>query len=266
MKKLIEKMYGNTKEMSADIQSRNYLPCWEKYRATEQRDEDDWAGASMDEAYELLTFGDVKGASMIHEAGEVSVPRQDSAPVARLSVRGCLPSVPNYLRGVPNNMLDIRREPNRKPVMSVYINVCVGGSIDRRDMAKAARLIAGVIKRIEQKGVRVNLYSGMINIKEEAAYSCFVKVKDSGAPLNLVNCAFPLTHPAFFRRTLFAWIERYATKFDRGYGRVRTFADLERETGRKYEGVKFDLQRVILEKWTEDRISKEFNDYLKEGK
>lgn len=266
--KTLEKFYKSTKEMIDDLEAKQPTQAWQGLCRSDHnsKSRNEWAGCTWEQAVTMMKDGDVEGAALIREAGEISVPKTGGQPVTRLSVRGCLPSVPNYLRGVPTNMIDVKREPRKQPVIDLYLNCCISGCIERKDAAEAARKIAGVVKLVETKGVRINIFSGMINIFGGTAFSCWTKIKDSSAPLNLVNVAFALTHPAFLRRIFFAWIERYSEKYDGGYGWVKTFKELEQEAGLKYEGVKIDLQDVILDRWSEDKISSIFNEYMKEGK
>lgn len=266
--KTLEKFYNSTKEMVDDLEAKQPKQAWQGRCVSDynSKQRNEWAGCSWEQAVNMMKDGDVEGAALIREAGKISVPKTGGQPVTRLSVRGCLPSVPNYLRGVPTNMIDVKREPRKQPVINLYLNCIISASVSRKDAAEAARKIAGVVKLVEVKGVRVNIFSGMINIFGGTAFSCWTKIKDSSAPLNLVNIAFALTHPAFLRRICFAWIERYSEKYDSGYGWVRSFKQLEQEAGLKYEGVKIDLQEVILDKWSEEKISSIFNQYMKEGK
>ena len=180
------------------------------------------------EASDLMLSGDianldklvtVDGVDLSHIHGTKKVNRQQK------SVAGGFPLVPVYLTGVPKNMLASKKITTKTKVISIVYNLSVCGNISSKDIVAAGAKVASIIKYLEAKGIRCNLYVADVAksvYSDMQVISFAVKIKDAGAPLNLLNIAYPLINPSMLRRHVFRFIETCPAAVSggiaRGYG------------------------------------------------
>lgn len=265
MKKL--ERYGSVAELSAALHDAMPLKAWvDSYERTRKNmsDEDckEFAGATFAESFELLDKGDAERAAMIKAEGEIlNKSCGGTMPRIELSVVGCVPSVPNYLRGVPTNMMRVVREPRRNPIIDVYVDTGISYSTKLKDAAIATAKIANVITAVEKSGVRVNLFAVFgTTHKKDAAGFC-VKIKDSTAPLNLLNIAFSMTNSAFCRVVSLHWLECNVSEFWSGHGSLMTAKKIAETFD--LNGLTLSVQETIWEKPSVNQIATKFNEYIK---
>lgn len=209
--------YVSTKEITgADIRQYNSVA---EFNDAIKEENLKWKYASMKEytpkrldnfchvktreiANNLLLRGDIDNAMKIKAEGDIiDATLKGGKPSIETAVVGCVPNVPNYLRSVPKNMMRVITKPKKVHVIRIYVDSNIPFTFEARELAIAGAKIANVIAATERAGVRVELYVGNILIdnigKKYVGFQ--LKVKDADAPLNLLNVAFPLIHPAFFR-------------------------------------------------------------------
>lgn len=181
----------------------------------------------------LLINGDKKSTKLLKEcSAPARVNNTGTKPRPRTAVVGYLPHIPNYLAGRPDSMITTDTIKVKQKIMTVIINGSVPGFMSAKDTAAACANVVSAIKAIESAGQRVNiyLYLGTHAAAEQAA--AIIKIKDSGAALQLTKIAYPLINPSMLRRHFFKFIEtrEYLTdrEFIYGYGQI----DEEREATR----------------------------------
>ena len=236
---------------------------WERVRKNMSDKEcKDFAGCTFNEAFELLDKGDAKRAAMIKAEGEILNETQGGMmPKIEVGVYGCIPSVPNYLRGVPTNMMRVVREPRRNPIIDVYVDTGISYGTKLKEAAIAAAKIANVVTAVEMSGVRVNLYA-VFGTKEGSDAAGFaVKIKEANAPLNLLNIAFPMTNSAFCRVVSLHWQECNSDKVWGGHGSLMSAKRVADTFG--LDGLTLSVQDTIDNKTSIENIARKFNEYLK---
>lgn len=261
MKKVIVE-YKSVAEMSATLLNAEPLKCWDGY-AQKYKNNPDWSGEEFDAAFKKLLNGDQANAAKIKAQGDILAKgKGKGVPQFELSVRGCLPSVPNYLRGVPKNMLNVRREPRHKPVIDMFVDSSIYDGIDVDKVAAFSARLANVIAATERAGVRVNLYNACIGKDGHDVYGYVVKIKEASSPLNLLNIAFPIMNRAMCRVVFIHWIDTHIDRFIFGHGSVTEGYKVKEAIGR--DGVYFsthgDLNLSI------EGIANRVNEYLKNKK
>lgn len=173
------------------------------------------------EASSLMLHGDstnldklvaVDGVDLSQLRGSKKVNRQQK------SVCGGFPLVPVYLTGVPKNMLASKKISVKTKVINIIYNISVPGSLDAVDIIKAGAKMVSIIRYLEQNNIRVNLYTIWATWERKSEHRCafFVKIKDAGAPLNLLNIAYPVINPSMLRRHGFRWLETIPIKIPQG--------------------------------------------------
>ena len=259
--------YESVAELSAALINAEPLKVWkDSYERVRKNMSDreckDFAGETFADAFELLDKGDAKRAAMIKAEGEILNEAQGGMmPKIEVGVYGCIPSVPNYLRGVPTNMMRVVREPRRNPIIDVYVDTGISYSTRLKDAAIATAKIANVITAVEMNGVRVNLYAVYGTQDKGDAAGFAVKIKEANSPLNLLNIAFPMTNSAFCRVVSLHWQERNSDKVWSCHGHLMS-AKKVAETF-DLDGLTLSVQDVIDKCTSVDNIANKFNEYLK---
>lgn len=140
-----------------------------------------------------------------------------------LDYAGAVPCVPAYLSGSPANMIAIRKRPNGAPVVTLCYSMSISYDETSKDILLYSAKLLNVVRGLEAGGVKINLYVGIFAKRRNDEACCIVKIKDSREPVNVLNMAYPLTHPSFLRRQGFAYTERCGVDYHNGwsgYGRV----------------------------------------------
>lgn len=201
---------------------------------------------SFDEAQRLLRDGDSKLARMINDTKrDIKAKSHGGNTKSNMIVRsaqGFLPDIGAYMTGHPVNMFNIKQgiKPISK-VISVVYNCGVGYATTTNQMISAAVKVSEAIATLEARGYRVNIYVGKKVMKRPLKRTSkiekigtLVKIKDAGKPLDPLRVSYPLAHPSFSRRHLFAVAERAKWKMPETYGCPVSFdkSDLTPTIGR----------------------------------
>lgn len=224
----------------------------------------DWCGEMPKDAMNKFFKGDADAAAKIKAEGEILNEAQGGTmPKIEVGVYGCIPSVPNYLRGVPANMMRVVREPRRNPVIDIYVENSIYDGIDVNEVARKAAIIANVITATEMEGVRVNLWS--VNTAHDSdnnvKYAMVCRIKDADAPLNLLNIAFCVCSRAMHRSIFLAWLERHSDKRIDGYGRPMRGYEIQPTFG--VDGIVLSMRDMVDNNLGIEYVTKKINDYLK---
>lgn len=201
---------------------------------------------SFDEAQKLLRDGDSKLARMINDTKrDIKAKSHGGNTKSNMIVRsaqGFLPDIGAYMTGHPVNMFNIKQgiKPISK-VISVVYNCGVGYATTTNQMISAAVKVSEAIATLEARGYRVNIYVGKKVMKRPLKRTSkiekigtLVKIKDAGKPLDPLRVSYPLAHPSFSRRHLFAVAERAKWEMPETYGCPVSFdkSDLTPNIGR----------------------------------
>lgn len=163
---------------------------------------------SFSEIENLLVNGDFSNAQKITAAGDITPPPASATPQLRSAVVGCLPNVPNYLRGVPTQMYQIKSNKRQRPIINVFIDCGVHDWVDTKKLAEKSNYLANAIAATELVGYRVNLFALCVGQNEnKRKFGFSLNIKEADAPLNVLNIAFPLLNKAFCRGTFFRWVD-----------------------------------------------------------
>ena len=175
-----------------------------------------YASQSYDEAEERAIAGDVELSKMVRAYDKLSVNIPSTCTRMRrmvAAIAGIAPHVPNYIAGVPTNMIRCKKEER---IEKKIINVCYANNVrddgtSVEDVAKVSARVLSCILSLERKGYRVNLYAANaarnnhVNGRPVAGFC--VKLKDAGQHLDLAKVAMPLLSAAWNRRFGFRYRE-----------------------------------------------------------
>lgn len=227
MAKVFFQKFENIKTFERFLTTTPKAPSY-KFATASTNDDKSTKKFTKTENYEaannLLLYGDKKTAKSIGEAGfdeAVKATKYESRRVYSSNVVGCAVNVPNYLAGVPCNMIRCTMQRQPKNVLTIGYNMSVGSATTASAIQTAAAKLLAAIVTLEAKGVRCNLYalnhSKSFSNNDEALLA--IKIKNASQPLDLLKCAYPMAHPSMNRRHKFRWLEvSEAFEYDGYYG------------------------------------------------
>jgi len=183
----------------------------------------------FESATKLLLEGDRQSADEVLRQ-VTAIKRQVGKETQRqrvgTGVVGFAPNVPNYLAGVPRNMITATPNKRKEKIINLVYNIGCPYSVDKETLKKAVINLAGAIVALEAGGARVNVFANWTVWDSKRGggkhyTSLFVRVKNASQPLDCLKMIYPLGHPSMLRRHAFRWIE--TTKevpecFSHGYG------------------------------------------------
>lgn len=197
------------------------------YRASSKEGNGHWYGTkTYEEADNLFRTGDRELFKRIQVQERK---RAKGTGVARknqyyTSVCGFVPHVPNFVQGMPNNMINkkVVRYQSSKVVTIVY-NSTVCCAVDIEDMINASLNVINRVCALEAQGYRCNLYiMHATKVRDETAVM-MVKIKSSDDYMDRLKLVYPMVHPSMLRRHFFKYIEVCDIRnndFRVGYGSV----------------------------------------------
>ena len=261
----IYERYDSVQELACTLSTKKPYKVWNEHSAFNMSAErqKSWMGETFEDSQKLLARGDEKRAKKIKAQGEIlAEATTGSVPRIEVAVQGCIPSVPNYLRGVPTNMLKIKREHTQKPIIDMYIDCTIYDGIDTDNVAKAGAKIANVITATEMAGVRVNLYAVCGTARNDTQMCMCVRIKDANSPLNLLNVAYAICNRAFCRCTFLKWMEINSKKYMTRYGSPMNIDRIKQTLG--LDGVCLSVINIVHADSSIEDITKQVNEYLAE--
>lgn len=197
-----------------------------RYNSSDNRDFDFSGTHSLKEASKLCKYGDKELASYILQQS-LKFDNVDTLNKIKRStindVVGFMPNVPNYVIGIPTNMIRDNRNIINSKVINIFISISAAWHISKEDIKERCAKYVAAINILEEQGYRCNVYTGAVGTNRDRIYNLLViKIKSDREPLNLTKMAFPLAHPSMLRRLKFRWMETIPLDFGPGYGQSVT--------------------------------------------
>lgn len=209
MSKLYKDGVGSIVEYSGLTE---YFKVLEQPRVRGRRDSSDerdsgWSGSrDFEEAKDLMMGGDDNSHNTIMklktETDKYYI--QDAKNKIRTfnDVVGYTPNVPNAIMGLPQSMVNAKREPKKHRVVDIFVNRSRSGMTGTDQIEYEGALILSFLDALERDGYRVNLYVGKVNWlgSMDRVNGHIVPIKRATEPLNIKKTAFYLVHPSYLRR------------------------------------------------------------------
>lgn len=191
-------------------------------------DDNDWAGASWNEALRLAREGWSEGrANLTRELDAANILNLSATiRVETLDVAGSYPLVPAAVAGDPLNMFTHGLElAKSRPIFRFILNIATSGIVPMSTVVNRGAAVLSWVDKLESDGARCEIVvvrSSYNGARHGAPQHCllWVPVKRADEPLDVDRMAFVLTHPAMLRRLAFAAMERHRelSHFANGYG------------------------------------------------
>lgn len=211
-------------------------------RSSESRaNEERWDfGVGLDGARKLAETGWREGAKKVDELSETISRRIQTAmaPVLGYSYGvdgGAWVDVGRYCSGEPEHFAQFGGARARRPY-EILTNITASCGIRSENIRRRGAAVLALIKILEARGWSCGI---TLCVSLSGGYELTCPVKHPGAVLDIDQLAFQATHPAMFRRLVFAVQEREPDAIRRkfgfnseGYGSI---TEAEAETIRKYD-------------------------------
>lgn len=201
--------FNNLSEFINYIETQPTNMLFTGYRKASQEENDyrtKWTlTKSWDEAIKLAKYGWIDGAKNLNENFKFKTRKTqpDFELKQMLDVSGYQAIVPLYLQGSPLNMVNKKATLTKQKIITINKVMSYSSGISTEDIVKNSSKCLAIINSIERKGYRVNLNmlisTGKVCVK--------IRLKSANERLNVAKLAFPMIHPAMFRRLFFRFIE-----------------------------------------------------------
>lgn len=216
--------FDTLKEMRTFIEDTPALleNTMKNYRHSEEGSKSFAGTENMAEANVMLTAGYPEGIKELRTI-KAKPSRNGQIDIFR-SFQGFTPSVGDVVAGNPLNMLNARHSVKAScKVVDVVLGAAFSCEWSTEDIMREAKKAMQAVMTAENNGYRVNLYIcfslaylGAKRVKENTC-DILVKIKGSNQKLDLLRVSYPVIHPSFLRRHVFAVMER-AVELNKGYG------------------------------------------------
>ncbi len=266
---LIKEDFSSLSELIKTIDNRpnNYEMRYEHSSSTETRD---FTGTdSYEEAINLLKFGyedpipQIKEELRKNKLVTTKIYRSLPKPIPRNGIIGFAPNVPNAILGLPESMITVDREIQKKKCMSIIYSFGAPWFIDKDDLIRAGITLVSAINIIELSGIQTCLQLNFMPVTEDVDREIVfptVKIKDYGERFNLQKICFPMIHTSMFRRVGFKYLETCPfTKLDysHGYGRVLGVVEKVKAMIEDDKTYIFSSEQIMNDGYNVEKILKE---------
>lgn len=177
-----------------------------------------WYGtATYAEADHLLQYGYEQGVQAINAVA--SILGNSDERLTRVAPVGAVPHIPNFIAGVPCNMIYRQRIERPKKVINIYFDRGASSSVSTEDITTASARLLDLVEFLERRGYSVNVETGSTTVLSDAystetlmrtTRTLSIKIKDGRTnSTNRRKVAYLLVHPSFLRRHIFRWLETH---------------------------------------------------------
>lgn len=220
--------YDTIKKFLATINSReNNEAMKTEHYANTSTDKDFIGTKTYEEATELITKGWTEVLPRIKEQFDIATKGNKNGAIDRRRtynhVVGYAPNVPNAILGLPQSMINQKKEAQKVKVVSIAYAPTANCGTKAEDFIKAGIVVLNIVNRLELNGIRTQLNIITSDCEKNRTFcNCSVTIKDYREQLDLQKVAFPIAHPSMLRRFGFKWLETVPdlqdTDFRGGYG------------------------------------------------
>ena len=262
--------YDSIDEFLGEVESRPFIGGYARHsnskeiRSENYKRADELGAKGYSDAKEQF----VKGTKA--KVGMSKAFRSQVSPRKRETVTspcGCAPIVANALRGLPNSMIDIRRERIPKAT-KVVVNMSINWATSARDITEAGKKIIAAVGKLESEGIATEIICTADKLLNYEQYSsCGISIKNAGQAFNAARVSFSMSSPAFLR--VFQWLQLMTNPnalYDDGFGSNVSYNLSDEELKDYYrtmygKGIYLSLPRIVRRGQTE--IDNAINEWKK---
>lgn len=241
------KQFNSINELIRTLDNAKTSEGWGSCSSQRTDDPENDGYDSYEEARSMILRGDNELAKQLRgtEKLNINIPVTGMRRKICTRVAGFAPHVPNYIVGMPNDMLWVEEKKAQSPVLTIVYNIgCLAGSSGSLVTKVSARIMSAIMSA-ERKGYRINLFIASAqhesDCNEDAGFIC--KIKDAGQHIDTIKMALPMISPAMNRRFGFRFRETLegisVCSWRYGYGESMSASQLENWL--KHHGFKYDV-------------------------
>jgi len=174
-----------------------------------------------EKAIELLESGWREGADKIDDvSAELSETETGyiDLPSFEPSEQGEIVEPASYFAGDPECFYIQKPVERAVPVVKIGIPCCIGAGEDASSLVNRGLAMLALINTIEHNRINTELWIVHYSERSSSTVLYEIKVKASDSPFDMDKLAFICAHPAFFRRIVFATLERESPEFRKAHG------------------------------------------------
>ena len=241
------KQFNSINELIRTLDAAQTSSGWGSCESHDTSDPEHYGYNSYEEARSMILRGDNELARQLRgtEKLNINIPVTGMRRKICTRVAGFAPHVPNYIVGVPNDMLWVEEKKAKSPVLTIVYNIgCLAGSSGSLVTKVSARIMSAIMSA-ERKGYRINLFVASAqhesDSNEDAGFIC--KIKDAGQHIDTLKMALPMISPAMNRRFGFRFRETLEglSVYDWRYGYGASMETSQLENWLKHHGFKYDV-------------------------
>lgn len=211
-----------------------------------------------EEADKLLINGDTFTAKII-QGCNIQKKNNRTTNTIKQDFCGFVPNVGAVVSGSPINMYNVKQTTYRNTkVLNLVYFIGASCDVDKKELAAAGAKLLNIINTLEAQGYKINLFVATCLIPQinrrkrtDSRLNLAVKIKDSGKHLNITKVAYPIAHPAFFRRHCFLWVDTVCKDATNGYT-VTDTKELTAAADKICKGAKFVNFKTLSKQSEED--------------
>lgn len=200
------------------------------HAALEENDfRDEFTGThSFGAAQTLMEEGDKDIQARLEKAGVAKTRTKIAKMMPKrkvfADVVGFMPHIPNFIAGVPTQMINCQEHYEPARVVDIYYNCSAGCGVDADDLILASSKFMSACMILEAKAnIRLNIFVVEVAKSGHQAIAPTIRIKTAGQQFNTLKMAYPMCHPSMLRRHMFRWLEvtpGLAAHWESGYGIV----------------------------------------------
>ena len=229
----------------------------------ESYDNRSWRGVSTyKEAKDAFLFGTKAKAEMSTAFRSQVDPRKRQTVNAPC---GCAPIVAHALMGIPDSMVDIRRERIPKAT-KVVVNMAASCGISASAIIQAGKKLIAAVGKLESRGIATEIVcSSDVSINWSQLVSYGITIKNAGQAFNAARVSFSMSSPAFLRVFHFIHLSSLeGAQYDSGYGSPISVRLKGKDLSDYYEtmygrGIYMSLQDIV--KYGQSEIDRAINEW-----
>ncbi len=201
--------YEGIYEFFKTCDEREYNPDFNGKEKAREKDNEDWAGASYDEARRLCTYGWDKPVEEVKKKiKNLSKTRETKKVGFKNDVVGFAPNVPNAILGLPESMINQTMVPKRQKVVTLLFDATVPCSVGYETLVKVGSHMCANAIALEKSGYRVKIDILYNFTNWEHSYVLRIPIKSEHNPIDIKRIGFLMSHIAGQRKLSFDWYER----------------------------------------------------------
>lgn len=225
------KRFENINSLVSYLDNAKVSSTWRRMRESSQETRNaGWYGYyTYEESRDKLLHGDKELQQRLRgsEKLDMNIPCTGTRKQMCTGVVGFMPHVPNFLAGVPNNMIFVREKQVKQKTITIVYNIACRGNSSGEEVTCISARIMSAIMSVERQGYRCNLFVASSQTERHSRQRCgfVVKIKDSGQHIDTLKMALPMISPAMNRRFGFRfretmeglsryWVDSYGSSMD----------------------------------------------------